>query len=952
MNAHYNGWFNANELIKEAVINLSNQHRDNYNKLLDVYTYVNVENPKSVAQPMDKAIEKVAVVVAMHRISNWTDDCYLAMGKAQFLKHDYEGAQETLEYFVDQFDPDRAKRIRRKSKMTPKERKAYNKAKEKERTEAKKNKEKERKAKLKELKKRQKEREKERAKIAKERKAAQKAKKKGKPVPKKNPVESPVVSQQEVGQTPTKTDSTDTANKPKPPVKPKRQSYFLKHKPCFDEGLLWLARTYTARQEFDKARKLLTRLEEYPNISPKVRKAIDPARADFYIAQKEYAKAIPHLERAIKTHSRRQNRVRLVYVLAQLYQKQGQSEKAYLYFARVLKEKPTYEMEFNARLSLNLFAYKTGKGTADDAIRQLEKMSRDRKNQEYLDQIYYAMAQIYLDRCMKPEAIAALRQSLNHSNDKSAQKVESYYLLAQLYLEAEQFVEAYTYLDSTKAAMAEFDERKLEVTKLAHDYKDIAKHISAIAKQDSLISIAGMTPNQQRELAEKLYAEKKKSLVATTTSPALPTNPRDFDNMPGIVGMPGVVVSNFFAYNPSSLQRGKRDFERKWGNRPLEDNWRRANRQGSSISERDVAIDNDASDGISQEDIDMLLADVPRTPEALRAAQDSIASAMYQLGMLFYDRLQKYHQSLKYLDLLESRFPAHKNELPAWYYQCLDYKALNQFSQADVYRQKIIQKYPDTQIGRSLSDPNFLEKYRKDQRKLEQYYEDAYAAFQQGQGTKALDMIRTAPGLFKSLGDFAGRFALLQALCIGQTEGLDPYKAALRDVIGKFGDKPEGKRAREMLRILEGDTATKPGAGTASAAPDGAKPVNPMVGSYVHEPDKMHFVMVLLKSSSIVEEAKLGLANFNREFYKLDDLKVTNIALSTDGQSQLLIVRRFKNANSAAEYMKTAQLNASKFIDSKKAPHELMAISQDNYRTLLSTRNIDDYRTFFDEHFQ
>jgi hypothetical protein len=522
--------------------------------------------------------------------------------------------------------------------------------------------------------------------------------------------------------------------------------------------------------------------------------------------------------------------------------------------------------------------------------------------------------------------------------------------LAQLYLNAEKYVLAYTYLDSTDKVMAAFDERKLEVTKLANDYKDIAKHISAIEMQDSLIAVAGMTPKQQRDLAEKLYADKKKAVVAPPAAPTRPAGPGDFGNMPG---MPGAVTSNFFAYNPTSLQRGKRDFDRKWGSRALEDNWRRANRQGGSIAERDVAPTTDTQDGITQEDIDMLLADVPRTPEALQAAQDSIASAMYQLGMLFYDRLENYRQSLKYLDQLENRIPSHKNELLAWYYQFLDHKALNQHGQADVYRQKIIQKYPDTQIGRSLSDPNFLEKYRKDQRKLEQYYEDAYNAFNKGQGAKALDLIRAAPGIFKSLGDFSGRFALLQALCIGQTEGLEPYKTALKDVVGKFSDKPEGKRAREMLRILDGEAATKPGSGTASTNPDGSKSnANTMMGNYVHEPDKMHFVMVLLKSSSVIEEAKLGLANFNREFYKLDDLKVTNIALSTDGQSQLLIVRRFKNSAAAIDYLKAANLNTAKFIDQKKAPHELMAISQDNYRTLLSTRNIDDYRNFFLENFK
>ena len=111
--AKYNGYFNANELVYLTTLKLEEQHQDNYTQLLPVYDYVDVENPAAVAPDMDQAIQKLSVVINLHRVSKWTDDSYLMMGKAQFLKHQYQDARETFEYLVDEFDPDNVKNNRR-----------------------------------------------------------------------------------------------------------------------------------------------------------------------------------------------------------------------------------------------------------------------------------------------------------------------------------------------------------------------------------------------------------------------------------------------------------------------------------------------------------------------------------------------------------------------------------------------------------------------------------------------------------------------------------------------------------------------------------------------------------------------------------------------------------------------------------------------------------------------
>jgi len=121
--SHYNGYFNANELVKESVFLLESKHQDNYNKILPVYPYLASENPESVAENLDNAIKKVSIVGRVHEESEWLDDCYILIGKSQFIKQDFESAEETLEFFQDEFNPLKPRKRVSKKKVSTKKKK-------------------------------------------------------------------------------------------------------------------------------------------------------------------------------------------------------------------------------------------------------------------------------------------------------------------------------------------------------------------------------------------------------------------------------------------------------------------------------------------------------------------------------------------------------------------------------------------------------------------------------------------------------------------------------------------------------------------------------------------------------------------------------------------------------------------------------------------------------------
>ena len=112
--AKFNGYFNANVIYEESLLLLKDAHKDNYTQILPLYPESDVQDAGSVASELDRGVEKLAVVISLHRVSEWTDDSYLLMGKTQYLKKDYEAAEETLEFFEDEFDPVNIKKKNKK----------------------------------------------------------------------------------------------------------------------------------------------------------------------------------------------------------------------------------------------------------------------------------------------------------------------------------------------------------------------------------------------------------------------------------------------------------------------------------------------------------------------------------------------------------------------------------------------------------------------------------------------------------------------------------------------------------------------------------------------------------------------------------------------------------------------------------------------------------------------
>jgi len=865
--AQYNGYFNANELYKKSLLTLDEMHQDNFNQLLPLYTYRDVNDASSVEGELNLAIEKVSRVINLHRVSSWTDDCYLILGKSQYVKQDFETAEKTFEYFVDEMNP--AKLAVLKKKSVKEQKKANSKSRSKKKSSKKK-----------------------------------KSNKKSE----KQVVEKPDYS---------------------------KGGLFSKD-PAYNEGLVWMGKTYIERDRFPSAAYMISKLEN-STVSKEVAREIPVLKAYFFLEQKRYDEAVMPLKKAIELADKKE-KSRYAYILGQIYELLNNEKGAYEMYNLVLDNASDYEMEFNAQLNL----YKNAMGSnksEDDILKELDKMLKEEKFAEYQDQIYFTKAEIKFKRGDFAEAYKFYQLSLKNNLNNDALKAEVYYKLANRYFEKEMYLEAKNHYDSTTMFMSKTDERYPIVESYVQNLNQIANNISIIQLQDSLIRISQMTREEQEAIALGLKKEKER-IRKLQSSSGSGSNVKNL-GQGGIdrtnAGRDLSKVSSFFAYNDNTIRIGKLDFERRWGDRSLEDDWRRSNKQGGFSNEEDEEEFDENEDQLTDAEFKTYLKEVPFNNKDLEAAHKKVSDAMLELGILYRDKLENYVKSAETLEELLEKYPGYQEECKAMYYLHLSYRNLDKFEQAEQVKNNMSADHAECSFTQVLTDPTYLEKQLKLLNIKENYYQEAYSLYQNAAYADALEKINQAPEDLKTDEAYAPKLDFLEAMCLGNTQGKEAYIENLENLVKRYPNSPEEIKAKEILRFVKGDTK----AFETLIYKEGLE-------SFVMEADKLHYIFVVLYGTDQEQltEAKREISKYNGKYHKLERLRISNIYLDTSDEIQIILVRKFNNKDDAMGYFYKVETRQDEFLP-EEINFELFAISQKNYREVIKQRTVNAYREFF-----
>lgn len=887
LTSKYNYWFNANELLTLTIEGLEQQHTDNYNQILDLYPYAAVD-PQPALGDLDNVIKKSAMGIALHRVSDYGDDCYTMIGQAQYLKRDFETAEFTFEYIRDEYSPGKLKLKSGKKK-----------------------------AKVKKGKK--KKSKKKRYKKSRKKKKSKKSKKKKS----------------------SKKDDDKKASELPPSQKQDPYDQGLKRTAAYPLAMIWYGRTLIEREKYNEADFLFRDLEGDPFFPSELRKDLAMAQTYLWLKQKQYSKAIPPLEQAIQRAEKKKERARLAYILSQLYERAGQYDKAYAALETALASRPSYEMEFNARLRQVQAGWAQKKIDSGEANKSLERMAKDGKNLEYRDQIYYVMADIAIKDGLKKDAIGMLHKSVNYNQTNTNQRSESYLLLADLYFETEDFVAAKKYYDSTLTVLPALDERYTRVQDYAENLKDIARLITTIETNDSIVRVFYMSPEERKELAKQIKEQREQERREAESKQAQPLAGAN-QSIP--IPLAGGRPSSFYFYNAAFLKKGKKDFSKIWGDRKLEDNWRRKNRPITSGPIAETRTDSLQQNVLSEAELSDIFQGIPGSEAELAVLHLSTYEAMYNLGVLFRDRLQNNERCTGTLEEMQQRYPdTLKYQKEAWYYCHIAFKDLGNAPRAKYYLDKLIEKYPNSSFTRALTDPNFVNASKERERELNQFYDKTYSYFKDGDYKTAFDRCQEAPKKYGTTNPLMAKFALLSAMCTGNLQGKEAYCKTLNEVITRYPDSDEATRAREIARLLSCEgfqvaaTQQRPNAGQRLDV------------SFTLDDDKLHYFLVAFSGDVRLDDVKIAISDYNREYHRLERLRISNIFLGTDTNTPIVVIRKFDNREAAMRFYEEVKDRKGFLGETKTKSYEkeFYAITQENYRLILKNKSLDGYREFF-----
>ena len=596
------------------------------------------------------------------------------------------------------------------------------------------------------------------------------------------------------------------------------------------ESLIGLMRTFMAEGEMESARAVSDLLDKETGLTADARELF-LTRADYYLRTEQPKLAIPQLEKAVPLIELKNERSRTRYLLAQLYQEQGEDKQAVEQLDDILAHNPPYELDFFAKL---LLAQVSGLDEADKARlgKYFAGLLKDPKNKEYRDKIYYEMARVAYRQKNYPEALAQLRTSAKASTTNRSQKSYTYLLAGRIYYEnLEKFRPAAAYYDSTVQVLDKAARTYPAIKERADILKEFAKQYTIVETQDSLQALARLDAGaldqrldqyataelvaRQQAAAKQALAEKAQARAAELAGrPALTSSPLStlangqpaadplaFDPTAAGTG------AQWYFDNPATLGIARADFIRRWGDRRLQDNWRTNSQPASSPNAPanggvPVTLTGNGANQVNpaggpgappaaapavdpavekQTLVAKYRQDLPTTPEKLQASNAQVEAALYELGGIYKEQLKERDRGMATYAQQVQRYPRGPHAPDAYYLLYLHYKALPDPAKAAEYAAALQREFPQSLYAKLIADPLYREHELALHNAVAARLDSAFALYKNQEFRKATAVLaRTQAQYPKS--DLSDRVAYLKTLLVVRTQ--PPLTA--RGMVEKF----------------------------------------------------------------------------------------------------------------------------------------------------------------------
>jgi Tetratricopeptide repeat. len=725
------------------------------------------------------------------------------------------------------------------------------------------------------------------------------------------------------------------------------------------EAKVWMARIDAQTGSYEEGIEMLRSLDANKKFPAKLRPDLYLSYADINIKRKAYTDAIPYLEKALQSHWKKNRRVRLTYLLGQLYEKVGNTDKSIESYRKVIKMNPQYETSFNAQIKIATL-YQAGQH-GKDLRKVLLKLAKDEKNRDYLDLVYYALGKINLAEKDKPEAMKNFALSVSKSVSNNFQKGLSSITLADLYFEKPDYIKAQAYYDTAVTALdntyPDYEQLKLKTDNLTN----LVKNLNVIAREDSLQRIAKMSVADRNSMIEALI---KKTQEEETAKREEEENQRYSASLYQQQQATQNLASqqqgtNWYFYNTATLGIGASEFQMLWGKRKLEDNWRRKNKGMSSLNsatgiekETDEEDATKASDNakkqLSKNSKEYYMADLPMTDSLMNASTKRIETALLKSGAVYQNQMKDYQSAIKTYEEFVMRFPA-SQELVSVYFNLYQLSlSINDEVKSKKYRDLIVNRFPNSPFAMAITSPDYVKKLQEKQNEEENGYKQLYTSYKEGKFAEAMQQATTAIAKYPDSG-LQAKYHLILAICQGSDKNLAAYRNALAEVTKKFPTTEEAAKAKEMianLNNIELKLAQNTGI-TENNKPE-VTPEKPSV-NYIDSDTEQYFVAVVSNKLDL-NRIKFNIVSFNLDSYLNLNLNVSSTQLNQS--FNVILVETLKDKATSMDYFKNIGEAPATFLNAPPEECVFFVISKQNYAQFIADKGIQNYMAFFRQHYK
>jgi tetratricopeptide (TPR) repeat protein len=704
------------------------------------------------------------------------------------------------------------------------------------------------------------------------------------------------------------------------------------------EARLWAARTYVQVGNYAGAQEQFDKLYRNPRVAKSLQKEAVLSMAEMEIKKKNYERAIELIEESKKLNLKKERKVRLTYIQAQLYELLGKDYEAAETYQKVVKMKPPYDFYFAAVMA-RVRNFNPLLEKSEPVYSDLRKMLKSDKNRDNRDQIYYAMADIAIKEDHIPEAMDYLARSIRTNTVNTTQLGLSHLRKGELHFEFREYVPAAGHYDTAYQSLPKEHPRYEEVKKKNESLGELVKHLRTIEEEDSLQALAALPEKERDKIIKKHIRElerKKEEEARAQEARTMMAGGQGGTLGGGMAG--GQRSGKWYFYDDNQRNTGVAEFSNRWGSRKLEDNWRR--KVKTSISDFTPG----AEENDPEEELDSLknplhpayyIARLPLEPDSLEASHQRIIKAHQGAELVYREVLEDLKEAVGILEQLLKRYPKAEFEPRTLYTLCLLTRETKQAEKNDNYCGKLQSEYGHTAFAQLLDGSLDPDADSQHDAEAEKFYRDAYALYNKGAYSLALQ--KCEKGILEYANtELQPKLELLKALCVGGQGKVERFVEHLQIVAEKYKNTTVGAEADEILAYLNA---------TVNASPE-LQRAESMFSDNRNE--AFQYVLIIPRRGADFNRIRNSISDFNMQEFSGERLTSKNILMGTS--YQLVIISGFSNAQKALNYFEKidGRIEIAQYLPPN---YKHFVISQSNFQVMYKEEAVDEYQTFFNVRF-